>query len=45
MLRGVIFDMDGVIVDREHLWALSWGAFAAARANVDRRGQHGAAKA
>jgi HAD superfamily hydrolase (TIGR01509 family) len=27
-LGGVIFDMDGVIVDSEHLWALSSGAFA-----------------
>jgi HAD superfamily hydrolase (TIGR01509 family) len=27
-LRGVVFDMDGVIVDSEHLWGRSWGAFA-----------------
>ena len=29
MLRGVVFDMDGVIVDSEHLWDQSWAAFAA----------------
>jgi HAD superfamily hydrolase (TIGR01509 family) len=28
LVRGVIFDMDGVIVDSEHLWGLSWAAFA-----------------
>lgn len=27
-MRGVIFDMDGVIVESEHLWGLSWGSFA-----------------
>ena len=28
MLSGVVFDMDGVIVDSEHLWDRSWGTFA-----------------
>jgi len=28
-VRGVIFDMDGVIVDSEHLWGESWSSFAA----------------
>ena len=28
-MRGVIFDMDGVIVDSEHLWGESWSSFAA----------------
>ncbi|HVH25069.1 MAG TPA: HAD family phosphatase [Pseudonocardia sp.] len=28
VVDGVIFDMDGVIVDSEHLWGRSWGAFA-----------------
>jgi len=27
-VRGVIFDMDGVIVDSEHLWGRSWSSFA-----------------
>lgn len=26
--RGVIFDMDGVVADTEHLWDASWSAFA-----------------
>ena len=28
-MRGVIFEMDGVIVDSEHLWGESWSSFAA----------------
>jgi beta-phosphoglucomutase-like phosphatase (HAD superfamily) len=26
--RGVVFDLDGVIVDSEHLWEESWTAYA-----------------
>ena len=33
-MRGVIFDMDGVIVDSEHLWGASWSSFVAQHGRV-----------
>ena len=41
--RGVVFDLDGVIVDSEHLWEESWTAYAREQGREWRRGGHAAA--